>query len=158
MPEPTRIAFSTSDGFVSKAIRCFTGSKVSHCFFVYWDEDFQRDMVMEATKGGFRIVPFAHYVDQVVEIITPAHDVDPGLKAAVDWLGTAYDYTGLIGMIFVEVGRWLKRKWKNPLQSAHAMFCSEVVLRSLQSANYPGADKLDPGSTDPQMLLDFLKS
>lgn len=158
MATATRIGFSTSKtSWVSKIIRWFTDGKTSHTFLVYYDEDFKRDMVLEATQGGFRIVPFSHYEKSLVAIFTPKYSVDEGLQKAVDWLGENYDYEGLLGMAWVELGRWLGRKWHNPLHSAHAMFCSEAVVRIMQGANYPGSEVFDPASTDPEMLLKFFQ-
>jgi hypothetical protein len=151
-----RIGFSTSNSWISRIIRWFTDSRVSHCFFVYYDTDWGRDMVMEATSGGFRIVAYSIYEQSTLTLLRLKYPVESGLSDAVDWLGEAYDYEGLFGMAWVELGRWLKRKWANPLRSANAMFCSEAVVRVLQASNYPNADTLDAQSTDPQMLLEFL--
>ena len=37
------------------------------------------------------------------------------------------------------------------------MFCSEAIVRTLQAANYPGASALDPASTTPEALLEFME-
>ena len=154
----TRVAFSTDkNSWISKIIRWFTNSRVSHTFLVYYDQDFVRDMVMEATEGGFRVVPFSKYESQVVSIFVPKQSIEVGLVKAVDWLGEHYDYEGLIGMIWVEFGRWLKRKWHNPLHASDSMFCSEAVVRILQWSAYPGSDQFEPCSTDPEMLLKFFE-
>lgn len=150
-----RVGFSTSDGWVSRIIRWFTSSKVSHCFFVYYDIDWERDMVLEATSGGFRVVPYSIYEKNTLFLLTPKFPVADGFKKALDWLGSGYDYAGLLGMSWVEVGRWLKRKWRNPYRNPKEMFCSEAVVRVLQAANYPGTESMDAQSVDPQMLLDF---
>ena len=73
----------------------------------------------------------------------------------VDYLGDVYDYQGLFGMAWVEIGRWLKKKWKNPWHSTKAMFCSELVAKVLIDSKYPGFEGMDPASTDPEMLLQF---
>jgi hypothetical protein len=154
----TRVGFSTSKtSWVSKIIRWFTAGRTSHTFLVYHDSDWGREMVMEATQGGYRIVPFEHYKNSLVAIFTPKHSIDVGLAKSVDWLGENYDYKGLFGMAWVELGRWLKRKWRNPWQSSTSMFCSEAVVRVLQGSSYPGAEQFDPGSTDPETLLRFFE-
>jgi hypothetical protein len=151
----TRVGFSTSKtSWVSAIIRWFTGGKSSHVFLVYWDVDFERDMVMEATQGGFKITPFSHH-GGLVKVVTPKFPVEVGLRKAVDWLGEEYDYAGLLGMAWVELGRWLRRKWRNPWRSAKAMFCSEAVARVMQESSYPGTENWDPQSIDPEMLLAF---
>ena len=154
----TRVGFSTSKkSWVSRIIRWFTKSKTSHTFLVYYDQDWSRDMIMESTEGGYKISPYSKYESEVVAVFTPKQSIEVGLAKSVDWLGEAYDYTGLIGMMWVEFGRWIKRKWHNPLHSSNAMFCSEAVVRVLQDSNYPGADQFDPTSTDPEMLLEFFE-
>ena len=156
----TRIGFSTSKtNWLSRLIRWFTRGTVSHAFIVYYDQEWKRDMVMEAeggAGGSIRIVRFNPDNPEIVRLIDPKHDIEVGMIKMVDRLGEVYDYGGLIGMAWVEIGRWLKKKWINPWHSSKSMFCSELVAQILIDAGYPGADKLDPPCTDPQMLLDFL--
>jgi hypothetical protein len=152
-----RIGFSTSKtSWISRIIRWFTGGKSSHTAVVYWDTDFERDMIMGATDGGFKITPFSHYEKSLVAIYTPKYPIDVGLKKAVDWLGEGYDYGGLFGMAWVELGRWLKRKWRNPWRDSKTMFCSEAVARIMDSG-YPGTKGWDAQSIDPEMLIEFFE-
>lgn len=154
----TRIGFSTSKtSWVSRIIRWFTSGRSSHVFFIYWDVDFDREMVMEATQGGFRIVPFTHYENSIVKIVEPRYSFETGFNNAIDWLGEGYDYAGLFGMAWVELGRWLGRKWRNPLRSGTTMFCSEVVARVMLESEYPGTEGWDPQSIDPEMLIEFFE-
>jgi hypothetical protein len=110
-------------------------------------------MVMEATQGGFRLVPFTRYEKSLVALVEPRFSIDYGLTKAVDWLGEGYDYAGLFGMAWVEFGRWLGRKWRNPWRDSKTMFCSEAVARVLVESNYPGTSCWDPQSVDPERLL-----
>jgi hypothetical protein len=154
----TRIAFSTSkESIVSKIIRWFTKSRTSHCFLVYYDLDFDRDMVMESTEGGYKITPFSKYESSLVAIFEPKQSIDVGLKKSVDWLEEDYDYSGLIGMAWVCLGKFLKRKWNNPFCSSKSMFCSEAVVKVLQLSNYPGSEQFDASSTSPEDLLKFFE-
>jgi hypothetical protein len=54
------------------------------------------------------------------------------------------------------VAGWCKRKIRNPLHDPDSMLCSEAIVRVLQAAQYPGAASLDPPSTTPEALLEFL--
>ena len=106
----TRIGFSTPKQFnpVSWLVRTVTGSKASHAFFVYHDQDFDMDMVMEAHELGFRLTPFEHFKkkNKLVGLFVPKHPIDTGLKyVAQRYLGTMYDYSGLVGEIVVMAGR-----------------------------------------------------
>lgn len=154
----TRIGFSTPKRFnpVSWLVRTITGSKVSHAFFVYHDVDFDMDMVMEAHELGFRLTPFERFKkkNQIVGLYVPKQSVDVGLKyVAQQYLGTVYDYGGLIGEFVVMLGRWLKRKWKNPLRGSKNVFCSEAICIAMQKS--PGYEHFeeDPDSVDPQTLM-----
>ncbi len=157
MLQPARIGFSTTNALFSRIIRRLTESKVSHAFLVYWDADFERDMVMEAMGRGFRIVPFDKFQlhNRVVEVFTPRHSIERGLRRAVDWLGTDYDARGLLGMALVVLARWFTlRRRRNPFGSSRALFCSEAVARACAWSDYPGFE-LDPEATTPQDLFDF---
>lgn len=116
-------------------------------------------MVMEATEVGFRYIPLASFEknNDIIEVVTPRFPLDVGVHAANYWLGESYDFVGLVASFFVILGRWLKRKVKNPVQNPRAMFCSEAVTRVLQLSGYPGTSDLDPASVTPQDLLDLLK-
>ena len=156
----TRVGFSTSPtNILSRIIRWFTKSRVSHAFLVYKDSDFDRDMVMEATLGGFKIVPFDKFSQSttVIALFDPKHSLDVGLNKAVDLLGEDYDYTGLFGMMFVLFGRWLKRKWRNPWSSSKSMFCSEAVARVMRWSLYPGTEEMEMEDTTPEDLLEFFE-
>ncbi len=160
MLEPARIGFSTTNALLSRIIRRLTGSKVSHAFLVYWDVDFEREMVMEAMGRGFRIVPFDKFRqhNRVVGVFTPRHSIERGLRRAVDWLGADYDARGLLGMVLVLVARWFTlRRRRNPFGSSRAFFCSEAVARACVWSEYPGFD-LDPEATTPKDLFDFFSA
>lgn len=151
-----RIGFSTSDAWYSRIIRRFTKSPVSHTFLLV--EVLGRDLVFEEGPDGFhaRTVENFSRGNRIVTIIEPKHPIDTGVEAAFVWLGQRYDYIGLFGMFFVMVARWFGRKIKNPMSSASSMFCSEANTRVLQLSGYPGAETLDPSSTSPADLMEFL--
>lgn len=153
------VGFSTSNALVSRAIRWFTRSKVSHTFLLFPDSAFGSYMVMEAIGAGFSLRTYESFKkdNTVVDLLAPKVPLDAGLQAAASWLGERYDVSGLLGMALVMLGRWVGRKWRNPLQSSSAMFCSEVNVRILQEAGYPGAKDLDPASMSPADLLEFMQ-
>lgn len=155
-----RIGFSTvTNSLVSRLVRWLTKSRCSHAFFVYFDEDWQTDMVMEASDAGFREIPLATFQKQntIVAMIAPLMPLDEGLKfVALTYLGTAFDYTGLLGIGPTLLGRWLKRKWHNPWNTAAAVFCSEAVVVAMKRVWYPGAASLIPSDTSPSDLLRFM--
>jgi len=154
----TRVGFSTTKNVTSRIIRWFTKSRASHAWLLYHDWDWEMDLVMEATEGGFKLTSFERFKgeNEIVRIFEPKYPVDPGVKKLAAKLGEGYDYLGLFGMVINVVGRWLKRKWKNPWASADKVFCSEAVAEALKLAEYPGFN-LDPTVTEPEDLLEFFE-
>lgn len=154
-----RIGFSTSKAWYSAIIRWFTGARVSHTFFLItlWG----REMVLEEGVFGWSLRTRENFEhgNVIVELVTPKRtlQIDVALRQSLDWLGSRYDYAGLLGMLPVMVARWFGKKLRNPLASSHAMFCSEAGARILQLADYPGAETLDPVDTTPEDLLRFLQ-
>jgi hypothetical protein len=161
VPDPTRVGFSTTNGWLSRLVRRMTRSRVSHAFLVYFDVDFERDMVMEAVGAGFRVVPLDKFArhNTIVRIFTPRHRIEGGLKAAVDWLGDVYDAPGLFGMFLLLLARSLRIRFRtgNLLGKSRALFCSEAVVRACRAAGYPGFP-FDPETTTPEDLFAFFSA
>lgn len=156
-----KVGFSTCKrNVLSRIIRWFTRSQASHAWLLVEGSFLGMDMVMEATEGGFRLTSYETFRKghDIVKIVEPSFPLDEGARKAAAWLGESYDYLGLVGSAVVILGRWLRRKWRNPLDAPRSMFCSEAVVFVLQADGYPGADKLDPSATSPQDLLDFFSS
>lgn len=157
----TLVGFSTPRHFnpVSWLVRRFTHSEASHCFFLYWDDDFECDMVIEAHELGFRLITWKRFVqkNRIVELVEPTFSIDKGFLQLGEWVGSAYDFGGLIGQSIVQFGRFLQRKWRNPSQSSRAMFCSESIARCMQWAGHPDAQRFPPKETAPQDLLRFYR-
>jgi hypothetical protein len=155
------VGFSTSKSFgglLSRMICWLDNSEASHTWVVYQDLILQCHVVLEAHATGFRAVPYEVFRRQnnVVRIIQPKHSISSGLPTAAAWLGTHYDFAGLFGMFWVVLGRMLKKRWRNPLRSSNAQFCSEAVARVLQAANFPGAKNLHPDDCGPQDIIRLL--
>jgi len=164
-PQPraaVRVGFSTPKSFnpVSWLVRKFTGSRASHAFFVYHDADWDMDVVLEAHELGIRLLPLAHFerTNRVVKLVTPKYPIDAGLAmVARSYLGSTYDFLGLVGMAVVMVGRFLKRKWSNPFRGSKSVYCSEsVILAMLASPGYEKLD-LDPDSSPEDTLAYYEK-
>lgn len=153
-----KIGFSTSNNFISKTIRFFTRSKISHTFLLLDKAFMGEDMVMQATKGGFNLVTYSVFKqhNKIVELVEPGVSLVEGIKVATRWLGRDYDYLGVVGFLFVLLGRIFSLRWRNPFNT-DAVFCSEVIVYILKSSNYPGAESLNPSTITPQDLYEFLK-
>ena len=156
------IGFSTSKGFnlISWVIRKFTRSECSHALFLYWDANLNMRMIMEAQPTGFQLTPYSVFEknNKLISVIRPKHDITDGLiKVANEYLGTRYDYLGALGMAWVEIGSFIKRKWRNPFVDSKHVFCSEAVVRAIKAS--PGYKNLDinPDETGPQELLELMR-
>ena len=55
------IGFSTTGDWLSRVIRRITGSPVSHSFVVYHSAVFGKDMVLEASGHGFRVMAWQRF-------------------------------------------------------------------------------------------------
>jgi len=157
----TFIGFSTSKKFslISWLIQKFTKSIVSHVFFVYWDNDWQDNFVIEARENGFRLISLSNFEKEnnIIVSIIPESSIEIGLRAvAIELLGSSYDYVGFFGEVVVLLGRWFKRKWNNPFRSSKTMFCSKVATLVLKKSNYKDAETLNQYNMTPQDLLEFL--
>jgi len=152
--------FSTNPkNILSRIIRRFTKSKCSHVALLT-DEFLGIQCVMEATLVGVALTPLQTFLARgnvIVDVVEPEVDLREGLRATAQLLAAAYDFSGLLGMLFVYLGRALHKRWRNPWRTSTSMFCSELVTRAMQAASYPGADQLDPHSTSPEDLLEWLK-
>jgi len=155
------IGFSYRSGnLVSWVIRKMTHSDVSHAWLLVDDVTLRGKIVMEAGFAGWETESYEQFLAQntVVATIDMKCDLSKGIEAAREWLGSSYDFMGLLGAFVVIVGRWFKFMWHNPFNSSKTLFCSEAIARVLQEANYPGAASLDPGTVTPQDLYTFLKN
>ncbi len=146
---------------LSWAIRAATGSKTSHAWLLVEDPMFELRLVLEAHSTGFRLVSFARFVksNKVVAIAVPhpTGALASGLPPSGEWLGASFDVMGLVGMLWVLIGRWLRQKpWRNPFPTPSALFCSEAVVRVMKEAEYPGSADLGDETTTPADLLAWL--
>jgi hypothetical protein len=152
MKSPITLIFSTSGGFLSWLIRKIQGSDISHC--AIGTSMHGVPVVIEDTAGGVRIYPRARWEQgkKIVREYAFVPDMDSGLHAAIQRVGDKYDYVGLIGMLWVMLGRWLHQKWKNPIAKPGAAWCSEFVVRMDVDKVIPEWDGLDPETVAPRDL------
>jgi hypothetical protein len=153
------VSFSTGKrSLISWAIRKMTGSKVSHAFLAYRDETLDDLWLLEADRGGFQAQRRAAFErDNVIVIDVPVDIPIEAVRAADRWVGdVGYDYEGLIGNALAKVANWCRLKVRSVMHSPRSMFCSEAMVRLLQLAKYPGAEKLVPWKETPEMLLEFM--
>jgi hypothetical protein len=158
------IGFSTSDSLISRVIRWFTKATVSHTYIVF-DYIPQADHELyEAVGHGFHLSTRDKLTRGSTRIIKEVPvDLNVPLAFAVcrKWLETPYDFSGLFGEAWVQVGKLFGQRWPNPWANAHSMFCSEAATFLMQIAAPNGPLRLvirnlDARQTDPEMLLRVL--
>jgi hypothetical protein len=157
---PPRVGFSTSRFWYSRIIRWATRSRCSHTFIVYDSVDAGCECVFEAGHSGLYPVPMARWLEQgnvLVALYQPHADWTEAVRwALVELDGEPYAWGALLGMAFVKLAAWFKRKARNPMLSAKANFCSEANCIIGERVPEPGL-LLPPGETDPQQLMEFFE-
>jgi hypothetical protein len=160
------IGFSTSDFWVSRVIKFFTHAPCSHAYIVFDDEGsgFGNE-IYEAAWCGFRISTRGVLTRGTTKIVQEIPvDIDPAkaLDLCRQWAETPYDYAGLLGEAWVQIGKLFGKRWDNPLANVHHMFCSEAATYLLQHCStgqlWLKMAKLDARKVDPYMLLEVLTS
>lgn len=148
------VGFSTTSKWLSRLIRLFTKSRVSHAWIGYYDETLDKRMVMQAEAWGYEVRPWSRWMKQnrrVAEFIVPSPErARAALRGISAFLGVKYDYTAAL---WLAVKRWWGRFLKRPHHDPGKLMCSEAVVRFLQLGGYPVAADLDPETTSPGELL-----
>lgn len=154
------IGFSTSDWWVSRVIRFFTRAPVSHTYIVFDDPSAAfRHEVYEAAWCGFRIScreALTRGSTRIVREIPVGINAMNALTTCREWLETPYDYLGLLGQAWVQIGLWLGQRWENPCASKHFDFCSEIAVQVLQRGCFAPVYGLIPSEIDPATLEKIL--
>jgi hypothetical protein len=150
------VGFSTTNQLISRIIRWFTKATTSHCFFVF--DLFGKAWILQSDFFGVVVLPAEKFLkSNTLVAMAPIPELgEQDLARAMEHLGGAYDFGGLLGGIWPVIGRWFKKKWSNPWENPKALFCSEFVVTSLQMSGFPGADKLVASETTPEDLKHFL--
>lgn len=163
MDNEIRVGFSTTNALSSRLIRFFTRSKVSHTWFSFRDETLDKTLVMHATRIGYNVETWKKFTSHntLVAMFGCDYDLRPGLQKVANWLGTKYDFEGILGFLWVLFLRWFNIKRKNPFRDTKRLFCSEAVivgLKATEALEIPRVQKLDPETTDPEDLLELCAS
>lgn len=148
------IGFSTSDAFISRAIRWFSRSEVSHSWISFDCGELGQRLIMHATVGGYKLNHWRRWKrgNTVVAQFACREDLSDGMRTMARQLDHEYDYLSVIMMI---PRRWLGRLFRNPVRDRRRLHCSEALVRLLQAHGF--ARDLDPESTTPGDLLEFCR-
>jgi hypothetical protein len=149
------IGFSTSENFISKAIRWFSRSEVSHAWISFDCAELGLKLIMHATSGGYKLNQWKrwHKGNKIVAQFVCSEDLSDGLLKMAKQLDRDYDY---LSVIMLMPRRWLGKLFRNPIHNWKKLHCSEAVVRLLQVHGF--AKHLDPESTTPGDLLEFCRN
>jgi hypothetical protein len=156
-----KIGFSTSNSVVSKIIRKLTKSKVSHTYIKCQVERY--DVVLHANQHGVEFDKYNDF-DRKFEIVAEydlkltAEQEDAFMAYAIRQLDRSYDFLGVAGFMWVLLNRSFGRKVKNPFSNKSAYYCSELIICSLQAAQFVGSELFDKDLVTPEELLVFLNT
>jgi hypothetical protein len=149
------IGFSTSDWWISRLIRWFTNSTVSHVWILH--EAYGSQYIMEATASGFRIMEYERfkrankviYTHNILEDFEELN-IDPStrLNNTARWLGDKYDFLGVLKFLLKPLKIWKGMSTPRKLQ------CSEAISRHFAPELFPG---LDPEWSTPELLYSALR-
>jgi len=126
------IAFSTTNSWLSMAIRWFTKSEASHSLITFRDDTLGKVFVMEANGRGFMLVPWSKWRTHNTMVARYRVDIDSesqleSLRSLAGMLGSEYDYKSILAFT---VRRFVSRM-KNPLDDSAKLICSEAVAKFL---------------------------
>jgi len=154
------IGFGRDKGIVGWVKWLILRAETNHCWLEYEGPELGRPIMIQAGVSGVEMCLPAKYEKKamVVARYRTRMDVPGGYASAVSWMGTKYDYMGLVGAILcLWVWRWFKVEMKNPFASADGVICSELVVRADPSHVIPEWHGVDPERVSPQMLLDMCR-
>lgn len=142
------LVFSTSDRWISKAIRRVTKSRVSHVAFLTIADD--QAVILHADVGGVQFTPLARYlrenivIDAFERTTCTTRDEACSLARAMSKLGDSYDYAALVTRAVVRAFRWVGIKANNPLRSPRSVVCSEFVARTVSDFAAYSPEDVEP--------------
>lgn len=151
--------FSSTRSFVSRLIRWFLNSEISHTFVAV--DAFNTRLIIGADEGGLNWEDVSRFKakTQVRLVLRPKKDLTGEFEAFVKrYAGVEYDWISAgIGGIKTRL-KWLWRLAKKVLLSwtkPDRMNCAEVTGHLLQSGRYSFMADANLESTSAQDLLDL---
>lgn len=126
------LGFSTTKSFVSKAIRWFTESEVSHTYIRFHDDFLDAELVMHADWPGVIIEDAELFAIQNI-VVDEFEIEDPRLKAALKrnlrMLRKKYAWWNIARWAwFITFRRWVKKKIVAPTENPKKIICVDFAL------------------------------
>lgn len=159
-----RIGFSRADSFISRGIRWFMGSSISHTYLRFKDEFLDTEFIAHADWPGVILVQVDRFMDE--NVIVEEYEFDtkackPALIAILKLLGTKFDRLALLGWAWtIAFRRWISIKMdniadaQNILDNPKKLICVNFCLRW---SNLAQITCIPVKSMNPQGLLKYLR-
>ena len=153
------VFFSRSNSLVSRIITLITRGDASHAGILITNIPGADHELYQSLGNGFGMSTREELTRGSTRILKEIPiDVDPAKVLAIcrARLGTPYAYLAVLGMLWVQLGKWLGQRWRNPVRSVHHQFCSEEVVEILAEAGFVELQGLDAVSVSPVALESIL--
>ena len=166
------IIVSTTDAFISKAIRNVTDSSVSHAMLYVGD-----GLIVDATGHGVDVRPLAEAIFDASLAVAYRHpQMTPGKAMVVrDFagrrIGSKYSVRGIVGQLGAKIDNAVfcdandvhrltgqgncqvaVKRLNMSVASDQQLFCSQLVIEAYQKAGLP-ITKTPPSFTSPEELV-----
>jgi hypothetical protein len=144
--------------FVSRVIRWFLNSDVSHTYMKIKGGLMGADVTFHADVGGVLI-----HLEEVFNVennVVEEYEIDdPRIERAITCnlrhLGKKYDYMRLFSWAwFLAFKRWMKLKIRHPIEAPSKLICVDLLIRILNQA---GVCSLRYGTMTPQDLREWVR-
>ena len=144
-------------------IRLVTWSSVSHAYIRFYEEDYDRWLIYQAS--GLKVNFIGKMMFDGAEIVykeftVPVSDLTKkvAVQNAIDRCGDPYSVLQVIGYGAVLIARLFRKKIHNPFYSGSSFVCSELVAEILREIAGEEAEDIDPSTMTPRDILEFMLS
>lgn len=152
------LGFSYGNGWLSKIIKWFINSDVSHTYIKIKKGLMDSNICFHSDPEGVVIQleeTFNAENNVVEEYEIEDERVEKSITRNLKFLGKKYDYMRLVNWAwFIAFKRWVKLKMKNPTEAPGKIICVDLVIRILNGA---GVTCLGYGNMTPSDLREWVR-
>lgn len=149
------VGFSTTNSWISRAIRWGSRSEVSHSYMRFSIAG--EEIILHADYRGIEALGMKRFCSKNTVVMEFVVDLpwQPLIAEIVEELGTPYDFLGLLGQVIMNFGNLIGKNWDNPFQDEYLWYCSEFCAYLLSLAGEPLPAK--PSAISPKVLLTIMQ-
>lgn len=153
------IGFSRTNGYLSKTIRWFLGSDISHVYIKIEDLFLGTTLVLHADLPGVVFEDydlFAKKNEVIEEYTIEDRRLNKSIKKNLRLLGRRYDYMELFGWAWtIAFRRWFKKKVKKPFDDPKKLICVDFAVKILNDAEI---SQLPNCELNPQTFRNWIRN